>query len=409
MREIYHLLHSYDEMKTTEAQQNYIDSVERFIQECRDVANTGSEAVPDSVYDAAIALLKKLRPDSYIFDTTWSKDDTSAPLDADLDAQLVTHPMLSIQTIKDLSDSGMKDFAARIAQLVSRDGSVELHASMKMNGHGIRLVYCDGEFVKAHTRGRSSNGRDITRSISLIVPTHVPSFEGLGIVELRGELCLPYSNFDKALAFKPDIKSPFTGVSAMIRESGTDEEHKLLRFVAYALYSDSVSFDKLSDMYQSLQAAGFETPIYEVYDCTGDAISAAAEIIDIFEGYVEDYDYFTDGVVLSVNDLTLLHDLGTEKSWKNGNVALKVGHWQQDLYYATVEEIQWKDGRQKLTPVARVTPTLTTNGATVTNVPLYAPIHILNLEAYPGNTIYFKFGGEAGVLPCHPDGSLVTD
>ena len=113
--------------------------------------------------------------------------------------------------------------------------------------------------------------------------------------------------------------------------------------------------------------------------------------------------------MLSIDDMGLLNSLGTDKTTRIGNVALKIGFWKQDMYSTIVDHIEWKDGRTKLTPVAVCTPTLTANGASVTNVPLYAPIHILALEAYPGNTIHFRFGGEAGVVPCFPDGRLVTD
>ena len=189
------MLQKYEELSGTQAQQEYIDSIEEFINDCRAAANQGLELVPDAVYDTAYEQLKVLRPDSEIFNTTWSEDSGEA-LDKDLDSQLVIHPMMSIQTIKDLSCKEFKDYAARISDLATTapDKTVQMHASMKENGHGIRIVYDRGHFAKAHTRGRASNGRDITRAISLIVPEYIPDFEQLGIVELRGELVLPYSN-----------------------------------------------------------------------------------------------------------------------------------------------------------------------------------------------------------------------
>ena len=38
--------------------------------------------------------------------------------------------------------------------------------------------------------------------------------------------------------FNPDIKSPFSGVASLIKDSATDDEIKLLRFVAYNIYYD---------------------------------------------------------------------------------------------------------------------------------------------------------------------------
>lgn len=405
------LIHDYSEMTTTEAQEQYIESIEGFIVDCRKAANRGEEMVSDSVYDTAVSLLQKLKPDSPLLSETWSDDTNGAPLDESVDIQVMHHPMMSIQTIKDLSLKEMKDYANRLYTEIEKSGNITMHASMKMNGHGIRFVYNNGDFVKAHTRARHSAGRDITRAVQMLVPNHVENFEGMGIVEVRGELLLPFENLDKARAFKPEIKSAFTGVSAMIRESASDEEIKLLRIVAYAVYSDNIELDTLSNVYQFLEDSGFEVPYYATYvaDDTTDIIDLASQIVDQFEVAEEDYAYFTDGVVLSVDDLTLLNNMGSEKSYKLGNVALKVGHWKQDMYSSVIQEIVWKEGRSKMTPVAVVEPTLTANGASVTNVPLYAPIHILRLEAYPGNILFFRFGGEAGVVPCFPDGQLITD
>lgn len=405
------LIHDYSEMTTTEAQEQYIESIEGFIADCRKAANRGEEMVSDSVYDTAVSLLQKLKPDSPLLSETWSDDTNGAPLDESVDIQVMHHPMMSIQTIKDLSLKEMKDYANRLYTEIEKSGNITMHASMKMNGHGIRFVYNNGDFVKAHTRARHSAGRDITRAVQMLVPNHVENFEGMGIVEVRGELLLPFENLDKARAFKPEIKSAFTGVSAMIRESASDEEIKLLRIVAYAVYSDNIELDTLSNVYQFLEDSGFEVPYYATYvaDDNTDIIDLASQIVDQFEVAEEDYAYFTDGVVLSVDDLTLLNNMGSEKSYKLGNVALKVGHWKQDMYSSVIQEIVWKEGRSKMTPVAVVEPTLTANGASVTNVPLYAPIHILRLEAYPGNILFFRFGGEAGVVPCFPDGQLITD
>lgn len=411
MTNILFLITKYEDMHTTEEQEAYIESVELFIQECRAAANRGDELYSDAVYDNAIEILRTLRPDSPLLGTVWSEDSGEA-LDADLDAQLVVHPMLSIQTVKDLSCKQMLAFAERVEDLSLENGVVTLHASLKENGHGIRVVYKDGKLVKAHTRGRSSNGRDITSAMSLILPAEIPVLSDKGIVEIRGEVVLPFRNLDKARSFKPEIKSAFTGVSAMIRASATPEETKLLEFVAYALYSDAITFSALSECYKYLEELGFTVPTWGTvnFNCEGsDLVTVAGRIVEFFEQSIDSYGYFTDGVVLAIDNFALMESLGSEGSARLGNVALKVGFWQQDKYDAIVEEIVWKEGRSKLSPVAKVQPTLTANGATVTNVPLYAPVHILKLEAYPGNVLSFRFGGEAGVVPCYPDGTLVTE
>ena len=52
---------------------------------------------------------------------------------------------------------------------------------------------------------------------------------------------------------------------------------------------------------------------------------------------------------------------------------------------------------------------LTAQGNKVRNVPLYEPKNIMILDAYPGEPLNFRYGGEAGVVPCFPDGRLLTE
>ena len=110
------------------------------------------------------------------------------------------------------------------------------------------------------------------------------------------------------------------------------------------------------------------------------------------------------------NDKKLYDEFGAETRVCLGNLALKMKYWEQNIYSGEVERIEWRAGKSKLTPVAVIKGgTMTSTGSTVRNVPLYAPCYVLMMEAYPGNTIHFRFGGEAGVVPCLPNGKILTD
>ena len=51
---------------------------------------------------------------------------------------------------------------------------------------------------------------------------------------------------------------------------------------------------------------------------------------------------------------------------------------------------------------------LTASGNKVRRVPLYEPNNMLLLKAFVGNPIHFRYGGEAGVVPCYSDGTPLT-
>ena len=397
---------SIDEQGITD---EYIEALEAFIIDCNEALANGEELVDDSVYDTVREWLEDANPDSYVLKRVWSNDVSDL---TDLDVYQAKFPMVSIQTIKDLSDKGVDEFISRLPA----DGSnIIMNASMKMNGHGIRVVFKDGVLVKAHTRGRSSNGRDITRQCKIFIGDKM-SLKGLGLVEVRGEVLLPFSNLDEAKGFNPDIKSAFSGVASMIKDSATDDEIKLLRFVAYNIYYDGMQFNSLSEKLDKLAEYGFEIPYQGYFSVNRNNCKQKFDwIVGIFakrqdgaDGK-EPYDYYTDGVVVAVDDIKLFSSFGGEEHHHFGNLALKIGRWKQDMYSAKIIEIKWKRGKNKLSPVAVVEPTLTMTGNTVQNVPLYNPYNILILNAYPGETIHFRYGGEAGVKPCLPNGENISE
>lgn len=75
---------------------------------------------------------------------------------------------------------------------------------------------------------------------------------------------------------------------------------------------------------------------------------------------------------------------------------------------SVIEKIQFIPGKSYITPKAIIKPVVTGNGAEVTNVPLY---NIGVMERYhliPGETVYFRFGGEQGVTLCDVYGRSVS-
>lgn len=394
------ILDLHNNLDETGITDEYIDALEGFINECNESEANGVELVDDSVYDTVKSWLIDVKPDSEVLKHVWSTDASDL---TDLDIYQRKFPMVSIQTIKDINDKDVDDFISRM------HGNTSMLASMKLNGHGIRVVFKDGVLVKAHTRGRSSNGRDITRQAKNFIGDK-PKLQGLGLVEVRGEVLLPLNKLDVAKVFNPDIKSAFSGVSSLIKDSSTKEENDLLSFVAYNVYYEGSDFKKLSDKYNFLDEHGFETPYGIIFSVSPQNVKMAfPKVVESFAKVQETYAYYTDGVVVSVDDLKEFESFGGEEHHHHGNLALKIGFWKQDMYSAVIEEIKWKRGKNKFSPVAVVEPTLTVTGNTVRNVPLYNPYNILLLNAYPNEVIHFRYGGEAGVKPCFPDGRNVTE
>ena len=90
-----------------------------------------------------------------------------------------------------------------------------------------------------------------------------------------------------------------------------------------------------------------------------------------------------------------------------GNFALKMGRWESNIYSSTIESIEWCYGKRYITPKAHVAGVFTRNGSEVRTVPLYNVGVMQEYKYYPGNTVYFRYGGETGVSLTDASGNLV--
>ena len=408
------------------------------------------QLIPDAIYDHITEIVRKYRPESPVLTNLWEETDEVSLTDSvDLfeetnsgvkgqedDKYFYEYPMMSIQTQKSWSDPGLRRFSETLVE----KGCPDLFASYKVNGHGIRIVYKDGVMLKARSRARASEGRDLTRQMVNILGESCEGLKGYGLVEIRGEVALPVDRLDQARQFNPDIKSAFTAVSSLIKPASVEEENKLLEFYAYWIKYEGVENELSSktDEYEKLEELGFITPSYftidDEYTSSTEAMRLIKEVFQEAEEGYEEQNLYCDGLVVQINDNRIFESTPIEGNYRLGNVALKVGIWEQNMYSGIVQTIIWTRGKNKRTPVAIISEhegeakltdangygtgsvlnmeqlgVLTATGNRVRNVPLYEPRNILILDAYPGNVIHFRYGGEAGVVPCFSDGSLLTE
>lgn len=422
-----------------------VERLEYLVQECNEATSKGSPLVVDAIYDRMIEVLKVVCPNSPLLQEVWGEDvATEEEMDEDIHRLVKKEPMRSIQTCKSYDCDEVMTFVAHLPE----DSEFDLHASVKLNGHGIRLVYKYGYLEKAFSRARHTAGRDLTHQVQLIAERdgylNIEALADYEQVEVRGELLLPLENLQMAREYNKDIVSAFSGVSSMSRDSASDEEINLLDFVAYKIVADDFYFSKKSDMYDMIESWGFKTPMNWVIEgvTKQTVLEQLPQIIEDCEGCVlEDgictYEYFTDGIVVEVNDTDLFNSMGCNgDKYYYGNIALKVGYWKQDLYNGYIQCILWTQGKNKLSPVAIVASdvdmaefsencddpvyyikdlkdilnykelgVVTAGGNRVRRVPLFEPYNMVLLEAYVGMPLYFRYGGEAGVVPCTADGT----
>lgn len=400
-----------------------VEELERIILDCNSkMSNSYTNQVADSIYDVLYDMLKQVKPNSGILSEIWEEEGDITEYTDLLDS----HPMMSIETAKSYDCSALQNFISRMPE-----ESESYFASYKINGHGIRVVYKDGELVSATSRARASAGRDLTRHMRVILGDYNDALAEYGLVELRGELCLRIDRLEEARSFNPAIISAFSAVASLCRPSATEEEIRLLDFLCYGFISEGFEFPDREAEFQEIMEAGYDTPQFVlVEDCSREELpELLPNLVTSFEENYEDFGYFCDGVVFEINSRELFSEMGTEGNHNLGNIALKVGLWEQVQYYGYVQKILWTKGKTKLSPVALIADepdkliededgkilnwdelgALSAQGNKVRRVPLYEPKNIMILDAYVGEPLYFRYGGEAGVVPCFPDGRLLSE
>lgn len=400
-----------------------IEELERLILDCNSkMKGTYTDQVADSIYDTLYDMLKTVKPNSEILQNIWEDDGDIT----DYTELLQSHPMMSIETAKSYDCPAIINFINRMPE-----EPTSYFASYKINGHGIRVVYQNGELVSATSRARASAGKDLTRHMKIILGERNEALVDYGMVELRGELCLKLDKLEEARKFNPGIISAFSAVASMSRPYATDEEIKLLDFLCYGLIIEDFYFNERQEEFDEIENLGYMTPQFAMIEnaTRSELLETMESLVQSFEDNYEEFGYFCDGVVFEVNDRVLFDELGQEGNHNLGNVALKVGVWKQDKYCGFIQTILWTKGKTKLSPVAIIADqpnmvefdknnnisnyeelgVISAQGNRVRRVPLYNPKNIIILDAYVGEPIYFKYGSESGVVPCFPDGRLLSE
>lgn len=424
-------------------QSEQVQKLEEYISQANAARNAGEELIPDAIWDRLMEILRQVNPESELCKYLW--EDSVEELD-DTDAIVRQNPMFSIATCKNFDCDEIKNFQKRLPDEVEFDG----HLSVKLNGHGIRLKYKNGKFINARSRARSSAGRDITKQLQVVLYNlgldSIVDLADFDLCEVRGEWLLPFSNLDTARSYNPEIKSAFSGVASMGRDSASEEEWGLLHFVAYEFLAPDMTFQSKSEEYQFLEDMGFETPMYWLLEGVSkeNVIDVLKSAVDDAEGEVNparggQYAYYTDGLVFTLDNTEFFRTMGDDGGhYKYGNIALKVGYWEQNLIDGYIQTILWTKGKSKLSPVAIISQNpddavfnsggfqpyifdikeianwkdlgvVTQSGNRVRRIPLYEPSNMVALDAYPGEPVHFRYGGEAGVVPCFSDGTPLLD
>lgn len=356
-------------------------------------------SVSDAIYDSLFGELKQLEADNPELVTI---DSPTQRVGNELKGGFakVQHSsrMLSLNDVFDTHE--VEAWVERMDKLLP-GVSHEFFADVKMDGLACALIYQDGVFTQAVTRGDSYIGEDVTNNVRTIknVPLRLRREKGYenfleGRTEVRGEIVMLKADFAKLneqrkKAGEPEFANPRNLAAGTIRQLDPKlVAARPLHFRAYDLLRDNPD-EVPTNMaaYEALSALGItRNKEASVFRSLTDAMKFVAHVGEIRSSLP----FNTDGLVVKINDRKLYRELGVVGKQPRAAVAYKYAAEQATT---VVKDIVISIGRTgAATPVAVFDPVVVA-GTTVQHASLHNADEIARLDVRIGDTVViFKAG-----------------
>jgi DNA ligase (NAD+) len=275
--------------------------------------------VGDDVYDA---LLDELRQIEAEHPELVTPDSPTQRIGGEPVSDLVKvrHPqqMLSLANVRSAEE--LRAWVQRMRNHLAREGieepEFEFVAEPKIDGLAMSLLYRDGRFERAATRGNGEVGEDVTHNIRTIgsIPLRLEIDDPPALVEVRGEVYMSLPDF-AALNERRAERGLSTFMNPRNSAAGTIRQldprlaaERPLSFWAYQIgVTDGISFDSHWEALEWLRAHRFPVHPDVRKLATEDEVVAQCRSWEQRRGSL---DFEIDGVVVKVNSAELQRRLG---------------------------------------------------------------------------------------------------
>ncbi len=308
-------------------------------------------------------------------------------------------PMMSLEDV--FTDEAVAEFLQRVRRFLGLDETeaVDLVAEPKIDGLSINLLYENGAFVRATTRGDGAEGEDVTANMRTLaeLPLRLTG-PAPAVMEVRGEVYMRRADF-LALNAASEAKGEKTFANPRNAAAGSLRQldaavtaRRPLSLFCYALgeVSEAVA-DSHRALLDRLKAWGF--PVNPRIGLCRDLDQALAFTRALGEERAE-LAYDIDGVVYKVNRIDWQTRLGRRDRTPRWAVAHK---FPAERAQTVLERIEIQVGRTgALTPVAILRP-ITVGGVVVGRATLHNEDEILRKDVRAGDTVIIQRAGD--VIP----------
>lgn len=307
-------------------------------------------------------------------------------------------PMLSLSNT--YSPEEVYDWEKRIRNQIGTSTPLEFICELKIDGLAISIIYQDGRFLRAVTRGDGTRGDDVSqnvktiKSIPLRLPDDIP--EPLKNIEVRGEIYfnkdqLPKLNEERIANNELPFANPRNAAAGTLKLQDPKIVAKRgLRSFLYYMESitDPNFITSQEEALHWLKKMLF--PVNPYYQ----KVSSIEEIIQYWNEWQEKREnlpYDIDGIVIKVNSVELQNRLGSTAKSPRWAIAFK---FKAERATTILKDVQWQVGRTGIiTPVAIFEP-VHLAGTQVSRATLHNVEEIERLDVRIGDKIVVEKAGD---------------
>ena len=383
---------------TEKTNQRYRDLLELLNRYSFEYHSLDTPSVSDAVYDSLFSELKKIEAENPSIISPNSPSQRVGNV-AKGGFEKIPHAsrMLSLNDV--FSEKEVFEWFARIKKL-NPLLKEEFFCDIKMDGLACSLIYEDGEFVRAVTRGDSFVGEDVSSNVRTIknVPMFIssgPDFLRKGRTEIRGEIVIFKEDFERLNADRraknePEFANPRNLAAGTIRQLDPKiTAQRPLKFIGYDLIRENPDEVPTNEFaYETLSKIGISRNLEAK---KVDSLKKVIEFIEKWGSEREKLPFNTDGLVVKINNRKDFANLGIVGKQPRAAIAFK---YSPEEATAIVEDIVISIGRTgAATPVAVFEP-VQLAGTTVKHASLHNADEISRLDVRIGDTVVVYKAGD---------------
>ncbi len=386
-----------------------IEDIQKRIEELRKEINRhdhlyyvlAEPEISDYEYDQLVNELKELEEK---YPELITPDSPTQRVGSDLTKEFppVAHKVKMLSLANTYSENELLEFDKRVREGLPGE-EIEYVTELKIDGVSVSILYRNGIFIRAATRGDGTTGEEITNNVKTI--KSIPLKVDLSVLpevlhsefEVRGEIFMPTEGFRKLNKLREERGEKLfanprnsTAGTLKLQDPKIVAERPLDIFTYYLLGDEEFSSTQFENLNYLIKAGFKVNPNFKLCRNINEVIEYCRE----WEKKRPELEYEIDGVVVKVNSIEQQKRLGAIAKSPRWAVAFK---FKAEKVKTKLNSITWQVGRTgAVTPVAELEPVFLA-GSTISRATLHNIDEIRRKDIREGDVVVIEKGGD--VIP----------